>query len=222
MERYMKQNTMNPDHLRVVLLSGGMDSAALLVAQSGCWSSAVRGRRYEDSRRLYAVGFDYGQPHAAQELKAAQAIADPLNVPFLRMQLPNLTSQRIPGDIIWARNLIFASVAANVAQQTGGGEVMFGYCEEDQEGFPDCRPGFVAPLNKTLQAAELDVSVSAPHVNLAKGEVLSLYWNTPLFQEVMALSYSCYVGGEEPCGVCPACSKRRKAFRSVAQGDPAS
>ena len=185
---------------RIVLLSGGMDSSLLLLSVV-----AVEHPGWE----IGALAFDYGQTHADAELNAATKVCALLNVTLERKTLPDFVGLRAPGSVIPSRNLIFAAIAANAAQH---GEILFGFCAEDQAGFPDCRPDFLERLNQTLALAELDVTARAPFIRTPKAQIVRLYAELPQFDEVLALSYSCYFGGEKHCGQCPACVKRLSAL----------
>ena len=185
--------------MRLVLLSGGMDSAMLLAREVSKGIPA-------------AVFFEYGQANLVPERKAAAAICRDLGVAFISLSLPSLTRNLSPGAIIPSRNLIFCSVAANLIQSLGGGTILLGACAEDQSGFPDCRPEFIDAVNQILEISELNSRVEAPHAYLTKSQALDLFREEGLPQEVLEHSYSCYSGSEPPCRRCPACLKRAAAF----------
>ena len=60
--------------------------------------------------------------------------------------------------------------------------------------------------------------IEAPFVNLTKADVVAqgLRLNAPY-----ELTWSCYEGGEKPCGCCGTCIDRAKAFAANGISDPA-
>jgi 7-cyano-7-deazaguanine synthase len=62
------------------------------------------------------------------------------------------------------------------------------------------------------------VNVKAPLVNLNKAEVvkIGLELGTPY-----ELTWSCYEGGDKPCGTCGTCIDRANAFKANGVEDPA-
>lgn len=196
-----------------VLLSGGMDSAVALH-----WSLTQ-----------YAPGsitcwlFDYGQGHRARELEAARAIADSAQVPcrLLKMQVPWAPMN---GDILAGRNLMLLTVAAAQAAARGGGEpvtLVIGACEADAEGFPDCRPEFLVAAQHALTLAlGVPVSIVAPLLLLSKAEIVRMAQRLgDAATRALVRSWSCYRGGETPCGDCNACRKRAEGFAQAKMVD---
>ncbi|MDA0990086.1 MAG: 7-cyano-7-deazaguanine synthase, partial [Verrucomicrobia bacterium] len=61
------------------------------------------------------------------------------------------------------------------------------------------------------------VTVHAPFVDMSKADVLKIGL-------ALGVDYShtwtCYRGGERPCGTCPSCKERAAAFATVGVADP--
>ena len=80
----------------------------------------------------------------------------------------------------------------------------------------DCLIG----ASRMLEAVALpgQLKVEAPFVSSTKAEVVKtgLELNVPY-----ELTWSCYEGGEKPCGVCGTCIDRAEAFRLNGVKDPA-
>lgn len=186
-------------HMKLVLFSGGMDSALLLCAL------AASG---EDVR---AMAFDYSQHHGGKELLAARLISKLLGVQLSMVCLPNIVRDGEPGAVVPARNMMFASYAANVVHREGGGDIYFGFCREDAEGFADCRPDFIEALNSLFVTSGLDVCAHAPFIYMTKAEIMDRCVDLKHAEEVFFHSYSCYRGTQPPCGECDACRKREAA-----------
>jgi 7-cyano-7-deazaguanine synthase len=191
----------------LVLLSGGMDSTLALY-------SAIASGQYTT-----ALSIDYGQPHCVQEMSAAASIAHHAEVPLVRARV-QLVGVHTPGAVVPARNMVLLSLAANWLDEQGGGTVFFGACADDDEGFPDCRQEFVAEFNQLMHRCELHVQVRAPWINMTKTQMLLKMIDVPGVEEAVGMSYSCYAGTEEPCGVCEACRKRQRAFDQLSEARP--
>jgi 7-cyano-7-deazaguanine synthase len=95
----------------------------------------------------------------------------------------------------------------------------------DYSGYPDCRPEFYEALERVLfqgsklgSAYGVSIRIEAPIVGLRKLEIarLGLEVGAPL-----ELTWSCYEGGERPCGACDSCLLRAEGFRLAGVADPA-
>ena len=176
-----------------VLLSGGLDSAACLVWALHKWA-------LDEFDTVDAVGFDYGQPHR-KELAAAVRVANALSADYWTERLV-LSGGLLDGGtegaatVVPDRNAAFLRAAA-----PGASALVLGCTAEDQEHYPDCRPEFVEAMT-----AELGIPVHAPLITKTKAEVWAM-----VPPEVRRLTWSCYVGGQELCGVCGACRVRALA-----------
>ncbi len=216
----------------VVLLSGGLDSAvALYLAKSNGFD-------------VVALSFDYGQQHS-RELIAAKAIAE--NAEVLKHQVvsinmnswggSSLTDENLnieDGDVnrtdipityVSARNMIFLSVAASVAEVHSAQDIFIGVSEVDYSGYVDCRQEFIDAMEKavnlgTVMGAEqnLPIKIHAPFANMTKAKEIELGMKLGVD---FNLTWSCYRGGEKPCGSCDSCLLRAKAFKEAGFEDPA-
>jgi len=217
----------------VVLLSGGLDSAACLWwAKAGGW-------------RCLALSVDYGQRHARETL-CARALARAagarhhevrVRLPWLSVsslvdggrRLPELPLSRIgrgriPSTYVPARNTILLSLAASLADAEGARAVVLGANALDYSGYPDCRPAFTRAFERTLLLGTragvegAGIRVLAPLLRLDKAAIvrLAMRLGVPL-----ARTWSCYAGGRRPCGRCDSCKLRAKGFSAAAAEDPA-
>lgn len=209
----------------VVLLSGGLDSAVLLGL--ACWT-------YQE---VHALSFWYGQRHS-NEIGFAKRLAATAGVAYhqvtidaaLWKQTPlcgtgELATERtvfairdggIPSSFVPGRNVVFLSYACSLAMLLGGADVLIGATQEDQGGYPDCRPTFLAAMNVVALAAAngTRVHIRAPLVSLPKRRVVEL-------GRAMAIDFtqtwSCYrplydAAGVQACGRCDACVLRLDAL----------
>nr|WP_321410698.1 7-cyano-7-deazaguanine synthase QueC [uncultured Carboxylicivirga sp.] len=207
----------------VVLLSGGLDSAvALYHAKS-------------KAKEVHAISFDYGQRHN-KELNSAKAIAlkagvaahqivtlkldqwggSSLTDKSIEVENGDVTRTDIPVTYVPARNMVFLSVAASYAEAIGAQNIFIGVSQVDYSGYVDCRQEFIDSMEKainlgTVMGAEKNqpIKIHAPFVNMTKSEEITL--GTELGVD-FGLTWSCYRGGEKPCGTCDSCLLRAKAF----------
>lgn len=218
----------------VVLLSGGLDSAACLY-----WAKA---RGY----RASALAVRYGQRHA-RELASARALARRAGAPLHVVELPlpwlkssslvdrsrrlpdvplgRIGSGGIPSTYVPGRNTLFVALGVSLADAVGAELVVVGANALDYSGYPDCRPAFyrafgrVARLGTRRGAEGRRLGIAAPLLRLDKARIvrLALRLGVPL-----ELTWSCYRGGRRPCGRCDSCKLRAKGFARAGAKDPAS
>lgn len=216
----------------IVLLSGGLDSStALYVARS------------QGFDELYALTFEYGQKHN-RETDCARSLAKKAGVKehkIVRLLLnqwggSSLTDEQmeigdgntertdIPDTYVPARNMVFLSVAASYADALGVTDIFIGVSETDYSGYVDCREEFIRAMEEavnlgTILGAEKKqrITIHAPFLHMTKAEEIRL--GTSLGVD-FAQTWSCYRGGEKPCGSCDSCLLRARAFRQAGIDDP--
>ena len=99
--------------------------------------------------------------------------------------------------------------------------IYYGAHADDSAGFayPDCSPVFNRAMNEAIwEGSGHQLKIEAPFVNVSKAEVvrIGLELNVPY-----ELTWSCYEGGEKPCGKCGTCIDRAAAFQANHVEDPA-
>ncbi len=215
----------------IVLLSGGLDSTTSLYCA----------RR--EGREAVCLSIHYGQRHE-RELEAAKKIASslklehwviPLSLPWggsaltdSRLAVPKgrdeeEIAREIPVTYVPARNSIFLSLAASLAEVKGAEEIYFGANILDYSGYPDCRPAFLEAFEELISRGTKTgtqgrrIRVVAPLLKLSKGEIVRLAQELGVPFES---TWSCYAGKEFPCGECDSCILRAKGFREAGAEDP--
>lgn len=209
----------------VIIVSGGMDSATLL------YDLAHQGHD------LHALTFDYGQKHI-KEIECAKKLCATLKIPqkivpmkfFAELVQSSLTQkdQEVPEGkydalnmkqtVVPNRNMVMLSIAAAFALSTKRDYLFYGAHSGDHAIYPDCRPPFVNAMRQAFNLCDWNrVRLEAPYLKLNKTDILRIglplgvpYENT----------WSCYKGGEKPCGACGACTERAEAFRTIGVPDP--
>lgn len=193
-------------------------------------------------REIYAITFEYGQKHD-KELKSAIAIAKAAGVKEHKIvnlllnhgadaHLPSghggrrrpYRRQDIPSTYVPARNMVFLSVAASWADALDITDIFIGVSEVDYSGYVDCREEFIKAMENainlgTVLGAEKKQRIThiAPFMHLTKAEEVKLGVSLGVD---FGLTWTCYRGGEHPCGVCDSCLLRAKAFAEANEIDP--
>ncbi|MEA5417946.1 7-cyano-7-deazaguanine synthase QueC [Spirulina sp. CCNP1310] len=206
----------------VVLLSGGLDSAtAAAQAQA-------------DGYGAIALSCRYGQRHH-RELAAAKAIAQHLKIAqhfIIDVNLgqwggSSLTDTTtplaqdgsdtapIPATYVPGRNTVFIALALSLAEAQGATAVYLGINAVDYSGYPDCRPDYLAAyqqlaaLSSRVGVEGQPIQLVAPLVADSKVDIVrrALQLGVPI-----PLTWSCYAGGDAPCGRCDSCRIRDQAL----------
>ncbi len=228
-----KYRAPNSGAKALVLLSGGMDSAVTLYfAKTLGWDVA------------HALTFNYGQSHT-KETEAAAEIAELADVPLTVLNIASITSvltrgesaltdhsidipetaeapTQIPPTYVPLRNPLLLTLAGQFAFREDIKGIFIGANAVDYSGYPDCRPEFMHAFDVMINLAVADTGKSfyvvAPIIDITKGEIVKLgqSLNVP-----WDLTWSCYRGGEEPCGECASCELRAKGFAEAGVKDTA-
>jgi len=143
----------------VAVVSGGMDSVTL--------AHYLTSQDHE----LTLISFNYGQRHT-KELKFAQACSKRLGVPIHQVDVSSLQpilagssltthSMEVPdghyaedsmkSTVVPNRNAIMISIAAGFAVSIDADAIALGVHGGDHFVYPDCRPEFIASIEKTIK-----------------------------------------------------------------------
>ena len=222
----------------LVLSSGGVDSTTAL-------GLAVRKYGREN---VIALSVFYGQKHD-KEIRASTAVADYDGVEHLFLDLSVIfrdsncsllshSTEEIPEEsyadqlakteggkpvstYVPFRNGLFLSSAASIALSRDCGVIYYGAHADDSAGaaYPDCSPVFNRAMNEAIwEGSGHQLRIEAPFVGITKAEVVRLGLEIGVPYE---LTWSCYEGGEAPCGRCATCLDRAAAFEANGAEDPA-
>jgi 7-cyano-7-deazaguanine synthase len=176
--------------MRVLLLSGGIDSAALALWQ----------------RPDICLTIDYGHPAFRGELRAAKIFSHEINANHEVREL-RIYSSPPRRDGLWPfRNQFLISSAAAIFGNAEEVEILIGTLSTDI--YTDCTKAFIDSINRTFEVQKCSVKVSAPAINLTAKELL---FQSKLPKDILGSTYSCHKS-DIPCGHCPGCDKQ-KAFR---------
>ena len=200
----------------ISLLSGGLDC---------CVATSLFTKDYE----IYALTFNYGQKAFKAELKASKEICEKMNWHHEVIDLDWLgkisnSSLNTDEDIIEvdASDLDdfekSSESASNVwvpayAESLKAEAIIVGWNSEEGLTFPDNSKRYLNKFNELFEVGSPDrVEIKAPCIDLTKEEIVKLGFE---IDAPMDLSYSCYKGDLNPCGVCESCMRRKRAFKKV-------
>ena len=210
----------------ISVLSGGLDSTVA--------TSALK-EEYE----IHALTFDYGQRSANREIESSKQICQKLGIKHTVMDLswlgklgksaltdhenevPQLESDKLDDKEIcdetarkvWVpgRNVVFTAIATAFAEAEDAEIIIVGWDLEEAVTFPDNSREFLEAFNKTLEIGTLEgVQIEAPVIDLNKNEIVEM---GETVDAPMEMSYSCYMGEEQHCGLCESCMRRKRAFK---------
>lgn len=214
----------------MVLFSGGVDSTTCL---------ALALEKY-GQENVIPLSISYGQKHQ-KELAAAKALLEYYDLTGLETDLTEIfadsncsllahSKEELPeesyatqlqqGDgspvstYVPFRNGLFLSVAASMALAHECSCIYYGAHHDDAAGnaYPDCSEVFYTAMNTAIyEGSGRQLRVEAPFINCSKAAIVKegLRLGVPY-----QLTWSCYAGKEQPCGVCGTCIDREQAFRA--------
>jgi 7-cyano-7-deazaguanine synthase len=214
----------------VVLLSGGMDSAAVIAIAR------------EQGFAVHALSVRYGQRHTS-ELAAAARVAQALGVVAHKVvdvdlrsiggsaltddaiDVPEAGGEGIPSTYVPARNTIMLSLALGWAEVLGANDIFCGVNAVDYSGYPDCRPEFIAAFQALANLATkagvegAGLRVHAPLQFLSKADIVR---EGVRLGVDFGLTVSCYQADADgrACGHCDACRLRAAGFADAGVPDP--
>lgn len=221
----------------LVLSSGGVDSTT-------CLGLAVKKYGREN---VTALSVFYGQKHD-REMEAARKVAAYYGVEHLKLDLEKIfaysncsllahSDQEIPEEVyteqlkktggkpvstyVPFRNGLFLSCAASIALSRDCGVIYYGAHSDDAAGnaYPDCSDAFNRAMGEAIWLGSGNqLKIEAPFVSMTKADVVKQGIALGVPYE---LTWSCYEGGEKPCGKCATCMDRAKAFADNGVADPA-
>lgn len=203
----------------ILVYSGGMDSTTMLYD-------------YKDEIAM-AVSFDYGSNHNQKELHFASLHCERLGIRHIIIPLEfmkqyfhsslleggdaipegHYAADNMRSTVVPFRNGIMIAIAAGLAENYGLQRIMLANHSGDHTIYPDCRPEFVAAMDKACQTGTYQrVQLFTPYTEWTKTDIAKRGKELGIDY---AETWSCYKGGERPCGKCGTCVERREALREA-------
>jgi 7-cyano-7-deazaguanine synthase len=216
----------------VVLLSGGLDSA----------TSAAQAQ--VDGYEVIALSLFYGQRHdrellAAQDIVNHLGIAEHFNLQVnlsqwggssltdsaMAVPTEGVMNDKIPNTYVPGRNTVFLSIALSLAEAKNAEAIYLGINAVDYSGYPDCRPEYLEAVQRlAMLSSKAGLEGHAPKLvaPLVMDTKVDIVRRAVALGVPIGLTWSCYQGGEVPCGVCDSCRIRDRALIEAGYGELAS
>lgn len=220
----------------MVLFSGGVDSTT-------CLALAVKEHGAEN---ITALSIGYGQKHS-REIEAAKRLAEYYGVEWKQLDLSRIfadsdcsllvsSDEEIPKETyaeqlsetdgkpvstyVPFRNGLFLASAASMALSLGCDLIYYGPHADDAAGnaYPDCSEEFNNAMSSAIYLGSgKQLRIEAPFVKKTKKDIVKLGLELGVPYE---MTWSCYEGGDKPCGMCGTCRDRIAAFEENGVKDP--
>lgn len=218
----------------------------LNAAEAELWSRLSDEQKDDVTREehcIIALSFDYRQRHAKELTRAitttyrlgiahkildlgvlksvakGSALTDDIAVPHGHYAAESMKQTVVPGrnTVMLALTLAYAEGLDPRAEAV----IYYGAHAGDHHIYPDCRPEFIRAMIDTIyEASDGRVQLAAPFTHFTKSSILGWGLTNGLVEIDYARTWSCYEGGEHPCGKCGACVERAEAFADNGAIDP--
>jgi len=203
--------TSKPSALSLLLLSGGIESGALL----------YQCRQLEEP--VHALCVDYGQRNARRERSAAEGLAEACDTPLETMDLSGLRghftreSEWVSHVPLPQRNLAVLALAVNLAQHIGARRILLALNRDDRDHGPGSQSAFLQTFAHLAGTLVPGLTVLAPLHDLDKAQVIRSAAATGID---WTRTWSCLLAHPRHCGRCPQCEARQAAFAAADVADP--
>lgn len=225
----------------VVLSSGGLDSTTVLAdavdkygAENVVALSLYYGQKHDKELDCaFEVSQYYGVRHIEEDISCVMKYAGEVcslvkgsGIEIEDTSYAEQISKEASGRVntyVPFRNGMLLSIATAYADclfPEGEVQVLYGAHADDAAGaaYADCSIEFVEAMNEAIKIGTYGrICVHAPFVNSTKAEVVARGLELKVPYE---LTWSCYHGEDEACGVCGTCIDRLKAFEENGVEDP--
>jgi 7-cyano-7-deazaguanine synthase len=167
------------------------------------------------------------------------ALTNPEQFPMPEDRDASRMGNSIPITYVPLRNTIFLSLAAaslesqvlyaieieHVLPEDVQAYIYMAPNAIDYSGYPDCRPEFFQKMGESLGYGSklwteyhVPLQIEIPIIEMSKADIVRLAME---LEAPLELTWSCYQGGEIPCGRCDSCILRASGFRAAGYPDPA-
>ena len=235
----------------VSLLSGGLDSTtvtALAKGKTDHLTALTFHYGQSHSKEVDCAGEVARSLGVTQELldisflgKVAwySALTNPEQFPMPEDREASRMGNSIPITYVPLRNTIFLSLAAaslesqvlyaieieHVLPEDVQAYIYMAPNAIDYSGYPDCRPEFFQKMGESLGYGSklwteyhVPLQIEIPIIEMSKADIVRLAME---LEAPLELTWSCYQGGEIPCGRCDSCILRASGFSAAGYPDPA-
>ena len=167
------------------------------------------------------------------------ALTNPEQFPMPEDREASRMGNSIPITYVPLRNTIFLSLAAaslesqvlyaieieHVLPEDVQAYIYMAPNAIDYSGYPDCRPEFFQKMGESLGYGSklwteyhVPLQIEIPIIEMSKADIVRLAME---LEAPLELTWSCYQGGEIPCGRCDSCILRASGFSAAGYPAPA-
>lgn len=236
--------------LAVLLLSGGLDSStvAAYAQKQGYELKAItihygqkHGKEVKCARKIAAhLGIEQEVVDVSffKRLAWYSALTNPETMSIPKSRRPEDMPAEIPITYVPLRNTLFISMAAaflesealhlieveKVSPAALEAYIFIAANTVDYSGYPDCRPEYYEQMAKSVTLGSKlgamygkAIQIQTPIIMKSKAEIVRLAVD---LRVPLQHTWSCYEGGEAPCGRCDSCLLRAKGFAEAGIIDP--
>lgn len=234
----------------ITLLSGGLDSTTVTAYAKGrvdhltaltFYYGQTHSKEVDCARHIAGI---MGIEHRLLDISFLgevawySALTNPERFPIPKDREEGEIGFGIPITYVPLRNTIFLSLAAaylesnilhaieveGLRPEDAEAHIYLAPNAIDYSGYPDCRPEYFAKMRESLEYGsklwtqyEVRINVETPIIGLSKAEIaaLGVRLKAPLEH-----TWSCYAGGDVPCGGCDSCILRARGFEEAGISDP--
>lgn len=191
-------------------MSGGLDSiVSMALAQ-------------QELEIILAITFDYGQKARLKEISYSTEFCKLFDIkhkiislPFMQDLQSSLNEACEDNISPWVpnRNGVFINIAAAYAENYDAQFILCGFNLEEAVSFPDNSIEFIKSVNKALYYSTLNhVELKSYVDNMNKVEIINKAKELGIN---LSKVWSCYRGGDIPCGDCPSCLCNNRAYEKA-------
>jgi 7-cyano-7-deazaguanine synthase len=234
----------------VILLSGGLDSTtvAAYAKKQGYELIALtlhygqkQSKEVESAKKvaqLLGIKQEIMDVSFFKRLAWYSALTNSEDLKIPKQRDNEQMAKDIPITYVPLRNTFFITIAAaflesealNLIETVGTSPADIEAClfiaanAIDYSGYPDCRPEYYEQMAKSLfQGSKLGaqykrpISIETPIILKTKAEIVKM---AIALRVPLEYTWSCYEGGDLPCGKCDSCILRAKGFAEAGYDDP--
>lgn len=238
------------EKIGVILLSGGLDSttvAAYAMKQGFKLKAITLQYGQKHSREVESAKKVAREMMIKQEvidvsffgrLAWYSALTSPENFQVPKQRTESEIAKLIPVTYVPMRNTFFITMAAafvesealhliekeNVTPDEVQASIFIAANAIDYSGYPDCRPEYYGQLSKALYSGSKlgvqylkSINIETPIISKTKAEIVKMAVE---LKAPIEYTWSCYEGGEKPCGKCDSCILRARGFAEAGFDDP--
>lgn len=212
----------------LVLASGGLDSTCLLykaVSEYGASNVFALNMYYRQKHHKEMECFQWQMEHLGIEnyrvLDLSSIFAGYMGCTLLEGggDIPHgsYAEQKDITTYVPFRNGVLLAIATSIAEQEGCTSIWYGAHRDDMTGeaYPDCSRRFLVAINQAAQyGTKAGIQIGAPWIACNKTEVVAKGLEYGMTQEDFEHTWSCYEGGDKPCGQCGTCIDRKVALEA--------